>query len=138
MIARCTRKAARARVAVTFQVAAAEELPFPDARFDVVLSTLMLHHLPKPTRQQCAAEIRRVLKPGGRVLAVDFDRAHARRGLLAHIHRHGHVPVEDIIRVLAGAGLAAIRSGAVGMADLRYVVAEAPPAASARDQRATS
>lgn len=48
-------------------------LPFPDARFDVVLSTLMLHHLARKAREQCAREIRRVLRPNGRVLVVDFS-----------------------------------------------------------------
>jgi ubiquinone/menaquinone biosynthesis C-methylase UbiE len=75
MIARARRKATKASVVVDFRVAVAESLPFPDGRFDVVLSTLMLHHLPKKTRQQCAGEIRRVLRSGGRVLAVDFGRA---------------------------------------------------------------
>jgi demethylmenaquinone methyltransferase/2-methoxy-6-polyprenyl-1,4-benzoquinol methylase/phosphoethanolamine N-methyltransferase len=39
MIARATSKARRARVDVRFQNAVAEALPFPDARFDTVLST---------------------------------------------------------------------------------------------------
>src|SRR5215831_10724357 len=39
----------------------------------------MLHHLPRKPRQQCASEIRRVLKPGGRVLAVDFAGEPAKR-----------------------------------------------------------
>jgi ubiquinone/menaquinone biosynthesis C-methylase UbiE len=72
-------------VRATFQVAVAEALSFPDRRFDVVFSTLMLHLLPRKTRQECAKEIERVLKVGGRVVAVDFGRTE-RRGLLAHFH----------------------------------------------------
>jgi ubiquinone/menaquinone biosynthesis C-methylase UbiE len=135
MIARATRKAAKAGASAVFQVALAENLPFPDARFDVVLSTLMLHHLPRNTRQQCAIEIRRVLRPGGRVFAVDFGRAQAKRGLLAHFHRHGHVTVDDIVAVLANAGLTPVRSGPLGLRDLQFVLAEAPPAVTMRDQR---
>jgi ubiquinone/menaquinone biosynthesis C-methylase UbiE len=135
MIARATRKAAKAGASAVFQVAVAENLPFADARFDVVLSTLMLHHLPRNTRQQCAIEIRRVLRPGGRVLAVDFGRAQAKRGLLAHFHRHGHVTVDDIVAVLANAGLTPVRSGPLGLRDLQFVLAEAPPAVTMRDQR---
>lgn len=123
MIARATRKAAKAAVEATFQVALAESLPFSDAAFDVVLSTLMLHHLPRKTRQQCAAEIERVLKPGGRVLAVDFGRP-KRRGFLSHFHRHGHVTVDDIVRLLKEAGLRPIRQGAVGMNNLDFVLAK--------------
>jgi ubiquinone/menaquinone biosynthesis C-methylase UbiE len=39
MIARATSKVARAGISVSFRVAVAEALPFPDAQFDVVLST---------------------------------------------------------------------------------------------------
>ena len=104
MIARATRKAGKAGARATFQVALAENLPFPDRRFDVVFSTLMLHHLPRKTRQQCASEIKRVLRVGGRVVAVDFGRA-KRRGLLAHFHQRGHVEVEDIVNLFVAAGL---------------------------------
>jgi ubiquinone/menaquinone biosynthesis C-methylase UbiE len=124
MIARARRKAANARVRVTFELAPAERLPFSDGRFDLVLSTLMLHHLPRITRQQCAREVRRVLKPGGRILVVDFGRPQARHGLLAHFHRHGHVAVEDVQAVLTDAGLDVIRSGAVGIRDLQFVLAQ--------------
>jgi ubiquinone/menaquinone biosynthesis C-methylase UbiE len=124
MIARANRKAGKAGARATFQVAVAENLPFPDRRFDVVFSTLMLHHLPRKTRQQCAGEIRRVLKVRGRVVAVDFGRA-KRRGLLAHFHRHGHVEVEDIVNLFVDAGLTPTRTGPVGMNDLNFVVAEA-------------
>jgi ubiquinone/menaquinone biosynthesis C-methylase UbiE len=123
MITRARRKATKAGVNLDLRVGIAENLPFPDGRFDVVLSTLMLHHLPRQMRQQCAREINRVLKIGGRVLAVDFGRP-KRRGLLSHFHRHGHVDVEDIVRLFEEAGLNAIRKGEVGMNDLNYVLAQ--------------
>jgi ubiquinone/menaquinone biosynthesis C-methylase UbiE len=123
MIARASRKARRAGAAITFQVAIAEQLPFPDRRFDVVFSTLMLHHLPRKPRHQCAEEITRVLKVGGRVVAVDFGRE-KQRGLLAHFHRHGHVEVEDIVKLFAAAGLTPTRTGSLGMNSLNFVVAE--------------
>jgi ubiquinone/menaquinone biosynthesis C-methylase UbiE len=124
MIARANRKAVKAGAPVTFHVAVAESLPFPDRRFDVVFSTLMLHHLPRKTRQQCAGEIKRILKADGRVVAVDFGRAN-RRGLLAHFHRHGRVDVEDIVRLFVDAGLRPTRTGPLGMNDLNFVVADA-------------
>src|SRR5581483_2805416 len=123
MIARASGKEKKAGVRATFQVAVAEDLPFPDRRFDVVFSTLMLHHLPRKTRQECAKEIERVLKVGGRVVAVDFGRP-KRPGLLAHFHRHSHVAVEDIVNLFVAAGLTATRTGPVGMNDLNFVVAE--------------
>src|SRR5262245_24147487 len=105
MIARATKKARKAGTEVVFRNELVEAIPFPDAHFDAVLSTLMLHHLPRKARRQCASEMRRVLKPGGRVLAVDFGGAERREGgLLAHFHRrHGHVKLSDIIAVLSEA-----------------------------------
>jgi ubiquinone/menaquinone biosynthesis C-methylase UbiE len=127
MLARAGKKARKAGVEVVFKNAAAQALPFPDAQFDVVLSTLMLHHLPRKGRQQCAREIRRVLKPGGRVLAVDFGAsARAARGFLALFHRHGHVTLPDIDALLREAGLSTVESGAVGTRDLQFVLSMAP------------
>jgi ubiquinone/menaquinone biosynthesis C-methylase UbiE len=127
MIARARRKATKAGLEVVFTTERAEALPFPGAQFDAVLTTVMLHHLPKNARQQCASEMRRVLKPGGRVLAVDFGGpAREQRSLLSHVHRHGHVNLRDIITVLGEAGLNCVESGAVGISDLQFVLAAAP------------
>jgi ubiquinone/menaquinone biosynthesis C-methylase UbiE len=113
---------------VVFQNSLAQALPFPDARFDVVLSTVMLHHLPRKVRERAPAEMRRVLKPGGRVLAVDFGGNTAKKkSLLDHLHRrHGHVALSDILALLGEAGLKIIDSGAVGVRDLHFVLAAAP------------
>lgn len=50
---------------VRFQIADAEELPFADARFDVVLSTFGVMFT--PDHQRSAGELLRVLRPGGRI-----------------------------------------------------------------------
>lgn len=136
MIAQANKKAKKAGVDVTFKNEFAQTLPFPDAQFDVVLSTLMLHHLPKKVRQQCAHEICRVLKPGGRVLAVDFgEPSLAKSGFFSHFyHRHGHVNLSDITTVLSEAGLNIIESGAVGINDLHFVLAATPSAAAPSDE----
>jgi SAM-dependent methyltransferase len=109
-----------------FTKAFVEALPFPDARFDAVLSTLMLHHLPRPIRRQGAAEIRRVLKPRGRLLVVDFDRPQGRHGILAHFHRHGHVDFADVSAMLTDAGFTLTEDGPVGFSSLHFVLAAAP------------
>ena len=82
----------------------------------VVVSTLMLHHLPHMLRQQCAREIRRVVKSGGRALVVDFARAQSRSGFLAHFHRHGHVDTREVASQLDEAGFRCVDSGPVGSA----------------------
>jgi ubiquinone/menaquinone biosynthesis C-methylase UbiE len=126
MIARARKKAGKAGMDVTFTNGVVEDLPFPDGRFDAVLSTLMLHHLPHAAREQCAREMRRVLKPGGRVLAVDFGGATGhRKSLIEHFHRHGRVDVRDIVTLLGHAGLGIVDSGAVGVRDLNFVLATA-------------
>src|SRR5262245_18674987 len=106
MLARAEKKAAKAEAEVVFKQAAAQALPFPDAQFDAVLSTVMFHHLPQNAREQCAQEMRRVLKPGGRVLVVDFTAARReQKGLLHGFHRHGHVKLSDLVAILEAAGL---------------------------------
>ena len=129
MIAIAARKAARAGVEVGFETAAAERLPFADATFDAVLATLMLHHLPGPVRRECAREARRVLKPGGRMLAVDFSRASTgHQGLLGRLHRHGGVSLDKMTALLREAGFRVEETGDVGVSDLRYALAVAPHA----------
>lgn len=49
--------------------APAEALPFPDGHFDAVVSTLVLCSVQRP--RQAAAEMRRVLAPGGRLAAIE-------------------------------------------------------------------
>jgi len=129
MLARAGSKARKAGVDVVLTNAPCESLPFADAHFDVVLSTVMMHHLPPKARLQSVREIRRVLKPGGRVLVVDFEGSAGHgRGLLAHFHRarHGHVKASAVVGVLVESGFTIAESGAVGMADVYYVLAIAP------------
>ena len=134
MVARATTKARKAGVDVAFSRAFAQTLPFPDGRFDVVFSTVMLHHLPRPARQQSLNEMRRVLKPQGRVVAVDFassrDTSSGHIGrLLAHLHhrRHGHVDPSDLLALVRDAGFHVIESGAVGVGDLHFVLGSPAP-----------
>jgi ubiquinone/menaquinone biosynthesis C-methylase UbiE len=129
MLARASKKANKAGVEVVFQNGIVEALPFPDGQFDAVLSTVMLHHLGRKVRQQCAFEVRRVLKPGGRVLAVDFaPPTEGKRGLLDHFHHHGYLKLHDLVALLSEAGLDTVESGAVGIGDLHFVLAAAPAA----------
>lgn len=122
MIARARHKAKKAGLDVVFAEASAESLPFPDARFDVVLSTVMLHHLRKSARAVAVAEMRRVLKPGGRLLVVDFGGARNGKGPLMHFHRHGHVDPQVLVGLVSGAGLRVADSGPLGTWSLSYVL----------------
>lgn len=126
MIARAGKKARKTGTEVDFRNALVESMPFRDGQFDVVLSTLMLHHLPGQLRRQCAAEVRRVLKPGGRLLAIDFGTAPGTKGIVAHFHRHGHINPEEMVTIFREAGLNVGEKGAAGIGDLEYVVAVSP------------
>jgi SAM-dependent methyltransferase len=55
-------------------VADAVDLPFPDATFDLVLAHHVLYHLPQ--RGRAIAELRRVLRPGGRLVAATNGGGH--------------------------------------------------------------
>ena len=50
---------------LSFVVAGAQEVPFPDASFDLALMLKSLHHVPLPLLDQALSEVARVLRPGG-------------------------------------------------------------------------
>jgi ubiquinone/menaquinone biosynthesis C-methylase UbiE len=127
MLARARSKAARAGVEIRFENAAAQALPFADSSFDLALGTMMLHHLGRAARREFAVELRRVVKPGGRVLLVDFARPDARKSFAAHFrHRHGHVDPGELGELLEGAGFHPVASGAVGVKNLHFALAASP------------
>ncbi|HEX6290577.1 MAG TPA: methyltransferase domain-containing protein [Herpetosiphonaceae bacterium] len=88
-IARARAKATRHHVPIEFQIGVIEQLAFPDQTFDVVLSTLMMHHVPASRKQQGLAEIARVLKPGGRLVIADFKPPQERAGQTGRFHAGG-------------------------------------------------
>jgi SAM-dependent methyltransferase len=73
MIRRARRVAAEARVPVTLRQAEAEQLPLEDASFDTAVSTLVLCSVGE--LHASLAELRRVLRPGGRLLFYEHIRA---------------------------------------------------------------
>ena len=102
-IARARSKAARRHEPIVFQIGVIEQLPFPDQTFDVVLSTLMMHHLPAPLKRKGLAEIARVLKPGGRVVIADFKHKKERAGQAARFHAGGS-RIHDLEALVSEAG----------------------------------
>jgi ubiquinone/menaquinone biosynthesis C-methylase UbiE len=55
----------------TLAQGAAEAMPLPDARFDLATAVYLFHELPPKLRPRVAAEIARVLRPGGRFVLLD-------------------------------------------------------------------
>jgi len=50
----------------------ASDMPYDDGSFDLVLAMLALHEMSPATRSSVIREMKRVLKPGGRILLIDF------------------------------------------------------------------
>jgi ubiquinone/menaquinone biosynthesis C-methylase UbiE len=68
------RKYARAEgfnTGITFETCTAESLPYPEASFDGALAARLLLHVTDP--DAVLREMKRVLKPGGRVVVMDWD-----------------------------------------------------------------
>lgn len=70
LLARARDRAAVERLPVDFQDGDAERLPFPDASFDVVLSSFGVMFAPDQAR--AASELLRVCKPGGRIALASW------------------------------------------------------------------
>ncbi|MEJ8855567.1 class I SAM-dependent methyltransferase [Variovorax robiniae] len=75
---------------ITWSVGDAEQLPYPDATFDVVLS--QFGHMFAPRPDVTIAEMRRVLKPGGRVAFATWPPEHLVGRMFALIGRHSPPP----------------------------------------------
>ncbi|MGI8538394.1 MAG: class I SAM-dependent methyltransferase [Rubrobacteraceae bacterium] len=65
LIEQATARAEAERLEVGFEVGDAEDLPYPDASFDVVLSTLGVMFT--PDQEKAAGELLRVCRPGGKI-----------------------------------------------------------------------
>jgi len=102
-IARARSKAARRSLSIEFQVGVIEHLDFPDQTFDVVLSTIMMHHLSDTLKRQGLAEIARVLKPGGRLVIADFKRPEERPAQPVHFGAGGS-RIQDLETLIKDAG----------------------------------
>jgi SAM-dependent methyltransferase len=113
------RGAERARaegLAVQFQVADAEALPFPDASFDAVLSTFGVMFT--PDHAKAASELARVCRPGGRIGLANWTPEGFIGQLFKTLGRHLPPPpgvqppslwgLESHLRTLFGDGVAGI------------------------------
>jgi ubiquinone/menaquinone biosynthesis C-methylase UbiE len=115
MIQVARRKAGRAGSRASFEVGLIEDIPFEDGRFDTVVNTLVMHHLPREVKSAGMKEVRRVLKPGGLFLAVDLSLPSG--GLLPRVmrlflgHHMADSDVADTLGHLRDAGFSGTESG---------------------------
>lgn len=130
MITTARRNATQAGLIAKFQVGLVEALPFPEATFDVVVSRLMMHHLPGDLKQRGLAEMRRVLKPGGVCLAVDFEppTTPLLRAVVWHFLSPGmtQVDVRAYAPLLTEVGFVEVETGPTGSKFLSFVKGRSP------------
>jgi ubiquinone/menaquinone biosynthesis C-methylase UbiE len=124
MVERARTRARRAGLDVRIEEGVAQELELPDESVDVVFAMLVLHHLPHDALVGAGREIRRILRPGGRFLAVDIDLDDARnprRSPHAHAHRIGaHFDLNDVATLAGHVGLEIVESGEVDFRLVRF------------------
>ena len=100
---------------IRFERGYAQRLPYADGEFDRVLSSMMLHHLDGDAKTAAAAEVFRVLRPGGRLHLVDIGGdMTAHDGLSARLIRrspHAAGNLGDAIPATAECGGIRLRRG---------------------------
>ena len=74
ILARARVKAEESGLQIGLEEGLSDRLPYADASFDQVVSTLFFHHLAPDVKARTAAEIRRILRPGGRLHVADWGR----------------------------------------------------------------
>jgi ubiquinone/menaquinone biosynthesis C-methylase UbiE len=97
-IAQAERKAARAGAEIPFDEGMSYELPYDDASFDRVLSSLFFHHLILRDKERTIAELARVLRAGGELHVADWGEPRsvpAKLGALAIRKFDGDAPTRD-------------------------------------------
>jgi len=91
VLALARRKAEAARASIGLDQGLSYELPYADASFDRVVSSLMLHHLSRDEKLRTLREVWRVLAPGGSLHVVDFGPPSGAIGrLLTGLVHHDH------------------------------------------------
>jgi len=112
MIAKAKRRSGELGLTnVRFEVGRAEELPFADGYFDVVVTRLILHHLLSPAK--AVKEISRVLRAGGLAVVADIVSSETQAESELHnaleiLRDPSHVralPEPELIALLNSAGL---------------------------------
>jgi ubiquinone/menaquinone biosynthesis C-methylase UbiE len=98
MLRRAEARAKRDGVPVSLRTMDAQALDFPDSQFDAAVATFVFCSVPDPVLG--LSEVRRVLKPGGRVYLLEHVLSH--KPVLGWLMRH----TNNFWRALSGANIA--------------------------------
>lgn len=130
MVQAARRKAAREGVGVDVREALAQDLPFPDGSVDAVMTSMAMHHVPPHARVVAVAEMRRVLRPGGRLLIADFQplRSSGARAVAQHVlgHRMAGVDLHALADLAVAAGDQELDRGTTSVRWLGWVLTGKP------------
>lgn len=105
----------------------AEAMPCGDASFDVVTTVFLFHELPAEVRRRVAAEMTRILKPGGLLIFIDSLQMGDRPGwdglleafpVRFHEPYFRHYAIDDLSTVFETAGLSHIETRLVFLAKM--------------------
>lgn len=91
MLQTAPQKAKAAGLDVQFEVADAMALPYADGRFDIASISFGIRNVDDPTR--CLRELARVVKPGGRVMVLEFGQPTGAFGALFRLYARFIMPL---------------------------------------------
>ena len=99
---------------IHWQEGFASSLPYPNATFDRVVTSLVIHHLVTDDKRRAFQEIYRVLKPQGELYVLDFGAPHSLLARLSTSYMHGLEEAADnfggcIPQFIAEAGFRSVR-----------------------------
>ena len=118
MIYLARERAVREGSKATFVNAGAQDMPFADSSFDVVVSRLVMHHLPGDLKNRAVEEAFRVLRSGGRLVIADLA-AHSWVELLHDVLGHGRARESEesnpLADVATSAGFTHVTTNAIGI-----------------------
>jgi ubiquinone/menaquinone biosynthesis C-methylase UbiE len=101
-------------VIVQWDQGLATSLPYADAAFDRVVTSLVIHHLVRDDKRRAFQEIYRVLQPNGELYVLDFGAPHSWLGRFITGYMHGLEEAADnfdgrIPQFIAEAGFRSVK-----------------------------
>jgi ubiquinone/menaquinone biosynthesis C-methylase UbiE len=131
LIEQAKERAGAERLEIAFEVGDAENLPYPDASFDVVLSTVGVMFA--PDQEKAAAELLRACKPGGKIGLANWTPDGFIGNMFRTVGKHVPPPpgikppplwgTEERVRELFGEGISSLHATRRSYA-FRYLSAE--------------